>query len=149
MSEKICPSCGASIDVNATECRYCGEAISIQQPEYKVPQGQGQQGNNYSQNAYSTNNYIKVYYQEEFRKIAESNETYKGKWNWSAFFFSWIWAFTKGLWGMALATLAVDILIASMDITWIGLAISIFWGIRGNYCYYNLEKNKTQFPSKF
>ncbi|MBU3189965.1 DUF2628 domain-containing protein [Clostridium bowmanii] len=88
-------------------------------------------------------------YQEEFRKIGESNETYKGKWNWSAFFFSWICGFTKGLWGLSLASLAVNILLTSMDVTWIGLGLSIYWGIRGNYCYYNLEKNKTQFPSKF
>ena len=147
MSEKICPSCGASIDLNATECKYCGEAIAIEQQQYKV--SQGQQGNNYSQNTNVSNNYLKVYYQEEFRKIEESNETYKGKWNWSAFFFSWIWGFTKGLWGLSLASLGVNILLASMDVTWIGLGISIFWGIRGNYCYYNLEKNKTQFPSKF
>lgn len=41
MSENKCPSCGASIDLNATECKYCGEAISVATPqyhEYKVAQ---------------------------------------------------------------------------------------------------------------
>lgn len=40
MSEKKCPGCGASIDLNATECKYCGEAIAAQQPQYQVPQYQ-------------------------------------------------------------------------------------------------------------
>lgn len=40
MSEKKCPSCGASIDLNATECKYCGEAIAVQPPQapqYQAP----------------------------------------------------------------------------------------------------------------
>ncbi len=35
------------------------------------------------------------YYQEEFKKIYESNETYKGKRNWWAFFFTAIWCLIK------------------------------------------------------
>lgn len=31
MSQNICPQCGAPIDTNALECRYCGEKISRQQ----------------------------------------------------------------------------------------------------------------------
>lgn len=38
MSEKKCPSCGASLDLNATECKYCGEAIAVQPPQYQAPQ---------------------------------------------------------------------------------------------------------------
>ena len=146
MSERLCPSCGASIDLNATECKYCGEAIVAKPQQYQVLRGEA--GNNYAQNNYATNKYMKLYYQEEFQKIS-ANETYKGKWNWAAFLFSWIWAFTKGLWGLALVSLGVNILLVSMDVSWIGLVISIFWGIKGNYCYYNLETKKTQFPNKF
>lgn len=36
-----------------------------------------------------------LFYQEAFRKIYESNETYKGKWNWNAFLFSGAWALKK------------------------------------------------------
>src|ERR1700723_2192283 len=35
------------------------------------------------------------YYQEEFKKILESGETYKGKLNWAAFLFGLLWAMTK------------------------------------------------------
>lgn len=43
MNEKKCPSCGASINFNATECKYCGELLAIQQPQFQqqqVPQYQ-------------------------------------------------------------------------------------------------------------
>lgn len=46
MSENKCPSCGATIDVNSSECKYCGEVIpGVQQQQYKQqyqapPQGQ-------------------------------------------------------------------------------------------------------------
>ncbi|WP_298836923.1 DUF2628 domain-containing protein [Clostridium sp.] len=147
MSEQKCPACGASIDLNATECKYCGEAITAKAPQYKVPQQQSI--NNNAQNSYSQNNYIKPYYQQEFQKISDSNEVYKGKWNWCSFLFTWIWAFTKGLWGLALVTLGINILLSSVKLTWLALVISVLWGLKGNYWYYNLEKNKKQFPNKF
>ncbi|SDZ07913.1 zinc-ribbon domain-containing protein [Proteiniborus ethanoligenes] len=50
MSMKYCPSCGASLDLSARECKYCGEAIAAApqqpqapqyqaQPQYQQPQG--------------------------------------------------------------------------------------------------------------
>ena len=40
MSEKKCPSCGASIDLNATECKYCGEFIAEGSTQQQVQQTQ-------------------------------------------------------------------------------------------------------------
>jgi len=65
MSEKKCPSCGASIDLNATECKYCGEAISIQStqyqspqaPQYQPPQYQAQQAPQYQPPQYQAPQY--------------------------------------------------------------------------------------------
>lgn len=144
MNEKRCPSCGASIDFNATECKYCGEQLAVQpaqEPQYQPPQPQQYQpqsqpketNSNYSEYAY-----LKPYYQIEFEKISSSNETYKGRFNWCAFFFTWIWGFTKGLWQYALATIIIYIIIESMDtsLTWLSLIICIVWGIKGNYWYY-------------
>lgn len=31
MSEKVCPQCGAPIDPNAAECKFCGEKLAVQQ----------------------------------------------------------------------------------------------------------------------
>jgi hypothetical protein len=146
MNEKKCPSCGASINLNATECKYCGEAIALQTTQYQAPQPQnGPSQEQQSQNVYA---YLKPYYQEEFQKISASNGTYKGKFNWCAFFFTWIWAFTKGLWGLALASLAIGILISSIssELAFLSIGIWIFCGVRGNYFYYNLLTNKKQFP---
>lgn len=33
MNELKCPQCGAPVDPGATECRYCGERLSMQQSE--------------------------------------------------------------------------------------------------------------------
>ena len=41
MSERVCPQCGAPIDPTATECKFCGEKLTIQQT---MPQMQSQQG---------------------------------------------------------------------------------------------------------
>jgi len=42
--------------------------------------------------------YVPLYYQEEFAKIRDSNETCTGRFNWEAFLFAPIWVLTKGLW---------------------------------------------------
>ncbi len=31
MSERVCPQCGAPIDPNAAECKFCGEKFAVQQ----------------------------------------------------------------------------------------------------------------------
>lgn len=149
MSEKKCPSCGAAIDFNATECKYCGEAIAGATPQYQQINSQPIMANMQQTNTTSNFAYLKPYYQEQFKRMEESNGAYKGKWNWAAFFFSWIWGFTKGLWGASLATLAIHIILASTGIRWASLIIAILWGIRGNHFYYNLQKRHTQFPSTF
>lgn len=43
MSDKKCPSCGATIDFNARECKYCGETIAVQTPQQQAPQYQAAQ----------------------------------------------------------------------------------------------------------
>jgi len=40
MTEKKCSSCGASIDLNAVECKYCGEATGVQAQQPPVQQYQ-------------------------------------------------------------------------------------------------------------
>lgn len=45
----------------------------------------------------SSNFNISNYYQEEFNLIKNSNEDYKGKFNWFAFVLNFLWFFFKGL----------------------------------------------------
>lgn len=87
---------------------------------------------------------LDTYYQAEFKKIIESNESYKGKWNWYAFLFSWIWLFTKGAWGMSLIILGTIILTFGAPVY---PFLMILWAIqcarRGTWIYYHVKiKNK-------
>lgn len=45
MAENVCPQCGAPIDPTATECKFCGEKLSVQQaaPQMQAQPGYGQQ----------------------------------------------------------------------------------------------------------
>ena len=38
MAEKICPQCGAPIDPTATECRFCGKKLTVQQTAQQFQQ---------------------------------------------------------------------------------------------------------------
>ena len=31
MSERVCPQCGAPIDPGASECKFCGDKLAVQQ----------------------------------------------------------------------------------------------------------------------
>ena len=40
MAENVCPQCGAPIDPGATECKFCGEKLAVQQATQQVQQPQ-------------------------------------------------------------------------------------------------------------
>lgn len=42
MEENKCPQCGAPIDLGATECKFCGEKLAVQQAAQQVQQPQPQ-----------------------------------------------------------------------------------------------------------
>jgi len=96
------------------------------------------------------------YYQDEFTKIHESNGVYKGKWNWWAFFFTWIWCFLKGCWLIGLLSmLTISILIYKIPLAYgiylgFGASTGIIWmlllGWRGTMIYYYVKIHKRQFP---
>lgn len=90
---------------------------------------------------------LPLYYQEEFGKIAASNETYKGKWNWAAFFFTGIWALTKGVWMAPLVWMLIffGVVLVSCGIGYVfAPAIWIIFGLRGNYMYYCASQKNQQ-----
>ena len=87
------------------------------------------------------------YYRSQFELIINSKETYKGKWNWWAFFFSWIWCFTKGLWQYGALVVAISVALRYFlpyeATSGFALVVAIFFGSRGTWFYYNLKiKNK-------
>jgi hypothetical protein len=83
---------------------------------------------------------LEPYWKEEFQKIYDSNETYKGTWNWYAFFFGVFWALSKKAWLSAAVALILGLFTA-------GMGFIVYWfifGIRGNYIYYNVHVKKKQ-----
>lgn len=113
-----CPFCGEEILATARKCKHCGEFVQLP----------GSTGAPFS----GAMKELKPYYQEEFRKIQESGEGYRGKWNWAAFFWGGFWALSKGLWKSGLVSIVGAALTA-------GLVLVIYWfifGARGNYMYY-------------
>jgi hypothetical protein len=94
--------------------------------------------------------HLPPYYQQEFTKIAESGESYKGKWNWAAFFFGPIWALTKGAYMSALCHIGVNALILLVTCGFgapVLIIGGIIYGIRGNYIYYQASQHGKQLPT--
>ena len=139
---KFCQECGVATNVKQEICIKCGVKLKNSSNTItgsitdftKIIKGDGILYLDFSN--------LDPYYQAEFTKIYESNEAYKGTWNWVAFLFGGIWALTKGVW---ISPLAVVIL----SLFTMGIPVLIYWvicGFRGNYMYYNAYvKNKQLF----
>ncbi|XMB85195.1 hypothetical protein RJG79_07140 [Mycoplasmatota bacterium WC44] len=131
--QKVCLDCGFEPLRGNNFCEHCGvDCIEGQVVCIKC----GFELNNCIINKVYQNevNYelVKPYYQIEFRKIEKTNEMYLGRFNWYAFFFSWIWCFTKGLTKQAFVVVVASIL------SWgIGLVVlSVYLGANGTKLYY-------------
>lgn len=94
-------------------------------------------------NLYNDFSSLKPYYQIEFTKIKDSDEAYKGKFNFFAFLFSWIWMVTKKMYLGALVYMIVVGILTSYVHSIFTLVFSIIIGLRGNYMYYNYYTNGT------
>lgn len=136
---KFCSQCGAEMSGSSAGNESCESAtIAFCGTKYEST------GSN-SNGAYYTNSnnsflHLKLYYQEEFSKIQDSNETYKGKWNWAAFLFGFFWLLSKGLW----LTAIIGIILSLSTRGLLGIVAVIFIGFRGNYLYYNLVTKNRQ-----
>jgi len=136
-----CAKCGTPLKPDAKFCVACGTQIGSDNTQIA--------GFSYKPERQINNVYASLqgedlrdeYYENEFRKIKESNETYKGKWNWAAFFFGPLWALTKGAWLSAVVCFVVCI--ATYGV--VGVIYWFVYGFRGNYIYYCVhEKNSQQ-----
>lgn len=127
-----CQECGAITNANQEICIKCGCRLLVTNSSL----GNFFDSLSVSENTGSTENidfrYLKPYYQNEFTQIYNSKEAYKGKWNWCAFLFGWVWALTKGCWLSAIVDLVISMATAGVG----GIVYSVIYGIRGNYIYY-------------
>jgi len=129
--KKFCQECGVETNSNQEICIKCGVRLKT----FMSNTANGSPANTDFSN-------LPQYYQDEFRKIFESNETYKGKWNWAAFGFGPIWALTKGVWVAPL----IDIVGASATLGVVGVIYWFIFAIRGNYMYYSYIAKNKQLP---
>lgn len=128
---KYCQECGGEPEPNVELCTKCGCRLMFMSAVTSV--------GTVLRTDFSG---LTPYYQEEFKKMYDSNEAYKGKFNWAALLFGVLWALTKGVW------LASVICFVACIVTG-GLAGIIFWvifGVRGNYMYYNAYVKNKQLP---
>lgn len=80
---------------------------------------------------------VKPYYQLEFKKIYESNESYKGIFNMWAFLFGSFWSISKGMWLQGIILFIIDmIIIFGLDLPLLTWVIGGYFGYRGTYMYY-------------
>ena len=127
---KFCQECGIETNENQEVCIKCG--VKLLKQKANIANKVEQENLDFS--------YLDRYWQDEFTKINESEESYNGKWNWPAFFFSWIWAFVKGCWVLGLVGLIASI--ASSGI--LAIPLGIYCGIRGNKIHYNKHVKNQQ-----
>jgi RNA polymerase subunit RPABC4/transcription elongation factor Spt4 len=136
---EICLKCGAKPLSGFGFCQTCG-AVTSQQQEICIKCGVRLKSAAVGSATNTDFSGLSEYYQLEFQQIGDSKESYKGKWNWAAFFFGPIWALTKGVWLPAVIDLAL---------CWTFFVPFAYWfvfGARGNYMYYCVQTKNKQIP---
>ena len=141
-----CEYCDNEVPAGSAKCPACGAAAKLPPPtpvaQFVSDTSTASQGATSADAFKAKIAYVPPYYQEEFTKISNSNGAYNGKWNWAAFFFSWIWGFTKGLVIQSIVALVVAAVLASFTMGFGGIAVSIWFATRGNKMYYEKLVNQ-------
>lgn len=140
-----CRTCGQVIDLNNYYCPNCG-SLPFSGNNYCFDCGSELKNNNSVFCFYckSENNLpqsfdavkwqtLKRYYKRCFWDIIISNEERKGGFNICAFFFSNLWAISKGLYHQAFYSILLSICTLGIG----GIIYMFIYGFRGNYMYYN------------
>jgi hypothetical protein len=161
-----CKSCGAEIPEGS---KFCGKCGAPSQPETRAsalkcskcgkdnPAGTkfctgcggslGQASETVAQPSpiHADFSGLPPYYQEEFKKIADSKGSYKGKWNWAAAILTGFWVLSKGAYLQGILVLVgyvVCFYIFPYLLFFFDLVLAITYGLRGNYGYYNYFTKK-------
>ncbi|UPA31182.1 DUF2628 domain-containing protein [Terrisporobacter glycolicus] len=141
----ICRNCGFEYNEEHKFCPKCGiyfQDKSDKISEVIIEKNNSDKGEYYRNNKTKYNVYddfvsLKPYYQIEFTKIKDSGETYKGKFNFFPFLFSWIWMLTKKMYVGAVVYIIVVGALTNYVHGVFSLLFAILMGIRANYMYYN------------
>ena len=131
---EYCQECGSDTNERQEICIKCGFKLRKSSDSFyqNIVEGFSFSSNEDIVDVNSEFLSLSPYYQQEFTKIMNSNEQYKGKFNWCAFLFGGIWAFSKGLWLSAIVCIVLSSATAGIG----GVIYWFIYGIRGNYMYY-------------
>jgi hypothetical protein len=113
-----CPFCAEEVSPEAKKCKHCGEFIGLSGSVNAAFSGKLTE--------------LSPYYEADFKKIRDSGEVYRGKWNWAAFLLGGFWALNKGLWKSGLVAIVGSLFTAGI----VGVIYWFIFGARGNYMYY-------------
>lgn len=141
----ICNKCGFEYNEENKFCPKCG--IDLQDENNELSQviidkndsshGEYYRNDKTKYNIYDEFTSLKSYYQMEFTKIKDSDETYKGKFNFFPFLFSWIWMLTKKMYVGAVVYIIIVGFLTNYVHGIFSLIFGIIMGFRANYMYYN------------
>lgn len=130
---EFCQECGAKTTEKQEMCVRCGCMLKTSTGK---PKSILDSINNFSGSTDDVKDLdfssLSPYYQKEFKKIYNSNEKYKGKFNIWGFLFGVIWALTKGCWLSAIIAIVLSFLTAGVG----GVVYWFIYGFRGTYMYY-------------
>jgi len=91
----------------------------------------------------------RIYYLTRFEQYDQKGLVLKAGWNWSAFFFSYIWALYRKMYGWFFAYMGITLLatyfVGAGLAWWPSIAITLVWitfTIYANSLYYNNIKKK-------
>ena len=158
-----CRSCGSELFETVPVCRNCGTPQGAAAPGGGTgagnaggtpPSGDGktyQVGN--TKVALNASYFPKLtiapdlsyeepYYRDEFTKIYQSGESYRGQFNWAALIFGPFWALARDLPMVGLGWLLATIVISTVTAgtLWpLTLAYNIYFGIKANYLRYTAK----------
>ncbi|MCC3869727.1 DUF2628 domain-containing protein [Terrisporobacter mayombei] len=130
--DKFCPECGEKTYTNNKE-----EEKIIISSYNRSSQEEYYRNGKTSNSIYDEYANLRPYYQLEFTRIKDSDETYKGKFNFFPFLFSWIWMLTKKMYVGAVVYIIVVGVLTSYIHGIFSLLFGTLMGFRANYMYYN------------
>ena len=138
----LCKNCGFDYSEDSNLCPKCNMKSDTNKEEIVIISAADCYGQYYRKGKTSNNIYdeftnLKPYYQIEFSKIKDSNETYKGRFNFFPFLFSWIWMLTKKMYVGAVVYIIVVGALTNYIHGIFTLIFRILMGFRANYIYYN------------
>ncbi|MBQ3256067.1 MAG: zinc ribbon domain-containing protein [Oscillospiraceae bacterium] len=165
----FCGSCGAKRETSARFCSQCGAAFEVYETYDDGNRFDGERAKDAFEKGFGSllyfleqKDYI-PYEQEENRFIHTNVEYYRRKFdemrmlnqkvslNWSALFFGIFWMLYRKMYGVAIAAVAATVVAGLLGTLGgvLGLALTLCYGLFGNYLYMMTVQKRVTDAQKF